>query len=56
VVFEDSPTGIAAARAAKMRVIGIRTTHDNLPETDITADNFLDGSLTAWLGAQRRAI
>jgi beta-phosphoglucomutase family hydrolase len=56
LVFEDSHSGIAAARAAGMRVIGIRTTHVNLPDTDLTADNFLNGSLTSWLGAQRRAV
>jgi beta-phosphoglucomutase len=55
IVFEDSHTGIAAARAAGMRVIGIRTTEVNLPGTDITADNFLNGSLTSWLRAQKRA-
>jgi beta-phosphoglucomutase family hydrolase len=56
IVFEDSHTGIAAARAAGMRVIGIRTTHVNLPDTDLTADNFLSGTLHSWLGAQKRAI
>jgi HAD superfamily hydrolase (TIGR01509 family) len=55
IVFEDSHTGIAAARAAGMRVVGIRTTHVNLPGTDITADNFLNGTLHSWLGAQKRA-
>jgi beta-phosphoglucomutase family hydrolase len=56
IVVEDSFTGIAAARAAGMKVIGIRTTHVNLPDTDITADNFLNGSLTTWLTAQKRAV
>jgi beta-phosphoglucomutase family hydrolase len=56
IVLEDSHTGIAAARAAGMRVIGLRTTHGNLPDTDITADNFLNGSLTSWLKAQKRAV
>jgi beta-phosphoglucomutase family hydrolase len=56
IVLEDSHTGIAAARAAGMRVIGLRTTHGNLPDTDITADNFLTGSLTSWLKAQKRAV
>jgi len=56
VVFEDSLTGITAARAAGMRVIGVRTTHVNLPETDLTTDNFLNGSLLTWLRAQRRAV
>jgi beta-phosphoglucomutase family hydrolase len=56
IVVEDSFTGIAAAKAAGMRVIGIRTTHVNLPDTDITSDNFLNGSLTSWLNAQQRAV
>ena len=56
IVLEDSHTGIAAARAAGMRVIGIGTTHVNLPDTDVTADNFLNGSLTSWLRAQQRAV
>jgi len=55
IVFEDSPTGIAAARDAGMRVVGIRTTEPNLPSTDVTVDNFLNGSLTSWLRAQNRA-
>jgi beta-phosphoglucomutase family hydrolase len=55
IVFEDSHTGIAAARAAGMRVIGIRTTERHLPGADITADNFLNGSLTSWIRAQERA-
>jgi beta-phosphoglucomutase len=52
IVLEDSETGTAAARAAGMRVVGIRTTNVNLPHTDIMADNFLDGSLTSWLTLQ----
>ena len=55
IVFEDSHIGTAAARAAGMRVIGIRTTEPNLPSTDVTVDNFLNGSLTSWLRAQKRA-
>jgi beta-phosphoglucomutase len=56
IVLEDSHTGIAAARAAGMRVIGLCTTDVNLPGTDVIADNFLNGSLTAWVEAQKRAI
>jgi beta-phosphoglucomutase family hydrolase len=55
IVFEDSHTGIAAARAAGMRVAGIRTTEVSLPGADVTADNFLSGSLTLWLRAQKPA-
>lgn len=56
IVVEDSYAGVAAARAAKMRVVGILTTHVNLPGTDITADNFLNGSLASWLRARKRAV
>jgi beta-phosphoglucomutase len=56
IVLEDSHSGVAAARAAGMRVIGIGTTYDTLPGVDITAHNFLNGSLSSWLGAQRRAV
>ena len=55
IVLEDSYSGVEAGRAAGMRVIGIRTTHDNLPGTEITVDNFLSKELTEWLAAQHRA-
>jgi beta-phosphoglucomutase len=55
IVFEDSHTGVAAARAAGMRVAGIGTTSVNLPGVDIMADNFCNGFLTSWLKAQERA-
>ena len=54
IVLEDSHTGIAAARAAGMRVVGIATTYVNLPGADIMADNFCNGTLTSWLRAQQR--
>jgi beta-phosphoglucomutase family hydrolase len=49
VVFEDSPSGVAAGVAAGMTVIGLRTTYVNLPGTCLTIDNFLCGDLKAWL-------
>jgi beta-phosphoglucomutase family hydrolase len=55
IVLEDSYTGVAAARSAGMRVVGIGTTYVNLSGTDIMADNFCGGILTSWLRAQRRA-
>lgn len=55
IVLEDSHTGVAAARAAGMRIAGIGTTHVNLPDVDLMADNFCNGNLAAWLMAQRRA-
>jgi beta-phosphoglucomutase len=55
IVLEDSHSGVEAGRAAGMRVIGIRTTHGNLPGTEITVDNFLSGELTEWLAPQNGA-
>ena len=52
IVLEDSHSGVAAARAAGMRVIGLRTTHGYLPGTDLNVDNFMSGDLTEWLAAQ----
>jgi len=56
IVFEDSPSGAEAARAAGMRVIGLRTTYVNLPGVSICVDNFLSGDLHLWLAAQTRAV
>jgi beta-phosphoglucomutase len=56
IVFEDSHSGAAAALAAGMRVIGLRTTYDNLPKTALTIDNFLSGDLEPWLQAQMRSV
>ena len=56
LVFEDSHSGVEAARAAGMRVIGLRTTYDNLPGASICVDNFRSGELDTWLAAQARAV
>jgi beta-phosphoglucomutase len=45
LVFEDSYSGVEAARAAGMTVTGVRTTHAELPGTLFTIDNFLDPRL-----------
>jgi beta-phosphoglucomutase len=52
IVFEDSYTGVDAARAAGMRVVGVSTTYENLPGSTITIDNFLGGDLTTWLSRE----
>jgi len=52
IVYEDSYSGLSAALAAKMRVVGILTTHANLPNAAICADNFLDNELLGWMEAQ----
>src|ERR1039457_3866565 len=49
IVFEDSHSGVAAALAAGMRVIGLRTTYGNLPGAVLTIDNFQCGDLEPWL-------
>ena len=47
VVFEDSPTGIKAARAANIRVIGLITTHEahELIDTEFIISDFTDKRL-----------
>ena len=55
IVFEDSYSGVDAARAAGMRVVGVSTTYEDLPGSTITVDNFLGGDLSLWL-SQERAI
>jgi beta-phosphoglucomutase len=56
IVFEDSASGVEAARAAGMRIVLLCTTHDNLPGVGTSADNFLSGELNAWLVAQGRGV
>jgi beta-phosphoglucomutase family hydrolase len=53
IVFEDSSSGVEAARKAGMRVVGLLTTEDNLSCVNICAHNFLSGNLRAWLAIQR---
>lgn len=49
VVFEDSATGVQAARAAGMRVVGVSTTLLDLADVDMTIRDFLDPRLEPWL-------
>jgi beta-phosphoglucomutase family hydrolase len=49
VVFEDSVTGITAARAAGMTVVGVSTTHSYLPGVDLQIRDFNFPGLERWL-------
>jgi len=53
IVFEDSFSGVAAARAAGARVVGVGTTHAALPDADVNVRDFLQPELEAWLEMQR---
>jgi beta-phosphoglucomutase family hydrolase len=52
IVFEDSHSGVEAATLADMRIVGLRTTHSQLPNTDLDVDNFTSRELERWLLAQ----
>jgi beta-phosphoglucomutase len=52
IVFEDSFSGVESARAAGVRIVGLRTTHRELPGADLEIDDFRSPQLEAWLRAQ----
>ena len=52
IVFEDSFSGVEAARAAGARIVALRTTHRELPGADLEIDDFRSPHLEPWLRAQ----
>ncbi len=54
IVFEDSPTGVEAARSAGMRVVGVETTPTEFEGVDLTVADFLDPRLDRWVQSQLR--
>ena len=53
VIFEDSHTGVEAARASGARVVGIRTTHREFKNIAFSVDDFLNPDLDKWLESQK---
>jgi HAD superfamily hydrolase (TIGR01509 family) len=49
VVFEDSPGGMTAARAAGAHVVGLLTTLSEAPLADLAIRDFRDPRLLPWL-------
>lgn len=54
LVFEDSVTGVTAARAAGMRVVGLQTTHPDLPGAEVVVEDFHAPRLRDFLRAVLR--
>lgn len=54
IVFEDSPTGVEAARAAGMRVVAVETTPTEFLGVDLKVSDFFDPKLDEWLKALYR--
>lgn len=53
VIFEDSLSGVEAAHAAGARVVGLLTTHAQLPGVRLAIPHFGDVKLESWLREQR---
>jgi beta-phosphoglucomutase family hydrolase len=53
IVFEDSPVGVQAARAAGARVVGVLTYEHALDGVQLAVRDFHQPELELWLAAQR---
>ena len=56
IVFEDSYSGVQAGVKAGMEVVGVGTTHHDLPGARITIGNFLSPELEAFMRATMSTI
>jgi beta-phosphoglucomutase len=56
VIFEDSPTGVAAGRAAGAKVVGVRSHPADLGSVDLLIPDFRDPALKEWLESVERRI
>jgi beta-phosphoglucomutase len=56
IVFEDSHSGVQAARAAGARVVALRTTHKAFKNVELSVDDFRSPELKQWLEAQEPAV
>jgi HAD superfamily hydrolase (TIGR01509 family) len=52
IVFEDSPVGAAAGKAAGMRTVGVETIPTEFAGLDLVIRDFRDERLESWLRAQ----
>jgi len=52
VIFEDSPSGLRAARAAGAQVVGVERSGKPLEGADLTIRDFADPILRPWLAGQ----
>jgi HAD superfamily hydrolase (TIGR01509 family) len=52
VAFEDSFAGVQSARSAGMMVVGVRTTHDELPGAGLQIRDFNSPELEPWLASR----